>query len=187
MRHHVEWVDNKVPVYIELGYSVEEILKPGYITAQIKSLKVLGVMLDADKQPASRYLRIRDQCRSLFPNLPETLPSDGVAVENDGRRFGVWIMPDNGSPGTLETFLKYLVPNASSELWEHAKDSVKVAKGKGAKCRECHDDKANLYTWLAWQDPPGYSPGIALTKKVLDPNSQSAASFVNWFRELYQL
>jgi hypothetical protein len=48
-------------------------------------------------------------------------------------------------------------------------------------------DKANLYTWLAWQDEPGQTPGHALTRKILDPSSPSALSFVKWFMALYSL
>ena len=96
-------------------------------------------------------------------------------------------MPDNVSKGGLETFLKFLVPNEAESTWKHAAESVGMARTLGAPCRECHLTKAELYTWLAWQDPPGYSPGRALTKKVLDPRSSHAKMFVSWFRELYEL
>jgi hypothetical protein len=145
-------------------------------------------MLDADTKPRGRYDSVRNLCLSVFPDLPADLPNTGLIIDNDeGQRFGVWIMPDNSSEGSLETFLKYLVRDEAKPVWEHGVQSVTKAKEMGAACRDCHDEKANLYTWLAWQDPPGQYPGRALTKRVLDPNSPSAASFVTWFRELYQL
>lgn len=191
MRHHVDWPEKpkELPVYISLGGGAEDILTPGFLTAKIKeaSTRILGVMFDADTNPKGRYSRARDRCLSLFPDLPEELPAEGLIAEHDEKRLGIWIMPDNVSEGSLETFLRYLVPDASAEVWRHAVDSVRQATQKGAPCRDCHYDKADLYTWLAWQDPPGYSPGMALTKKILDPHGQTAAAFVKWFSTLYQL
>jgi hypothetical protein len=94
-------------------------------------------------------------------------------------------MPDNESEGCTEVFLRHLVPAQAETSWQHAVQSVIGARELGAPCRECHLPKAHLYTWLAWQDPPGQSPGIALTKKILDPTAPSAARFVTWFRLLY--
>ena len=145
-------------------------------------------MLDADLHVGGRYERIRQLCATLFPSLPGQLSQGGLVVENeDEKRFGVWLMPDNRSQGDLETFLRYLVPDAQEHLWQLACESVTAAVAGGAKCRDSHVPKANLYTWLAWQDPPGQSPGLALTKKILDPQSKYAESFVNWFKELYRL
>ncbi len=96
-------------------------------------------------------------------------------------------MPDNVSPGTLETFLHTLVPPESASLWAHARRAVASAKKRGALCREVHLPKAELYTWLSWADPPGQSPGLALTKRVLDPHLPSAQPFVAWFKRLYNL
>jgi hypothetical protein len=191
MRHHVDWPAEvkSCPVWIELGGGAEDILNPGFLTAQIKtaSIRTLGVMFDADTNPKGRYERTRERCLNMFPQIPEKLPSGGLVTEHDGKRFGVWVMPDNTSDGSLETFLRNLVPDTSEQIWKHAVDSVRQAMEKGASCRECHYEKADLYTWLAWQDPPGYSPGMALTKKILDPKAQTAAGFVAWFKKLYQL
>ena len=125
--------------------------------------------------------------RRFFPNMPKLAIAGGMITENDGKRFGLWIMPDNVSDGSLETFLRNLVPDPSQAIWQLATRSVAGAKSIGAACRDCHIDKANLYTWLAWQDPPGQSPGLALTQKCLNPHAPSATQFVNWFRELFQL
>jgi len=193
MKAHVAWADGKenAPVFIHMGNGAEEILKTGYLTAFLKSrpIRRFGVILDADAKPKSRYSRIRALVSGFFPVIPEKLPHEGLVVSNlvEQKRFGVWIMPDNNSEGSLETFLRHLVPDAQEPLWKHATESVEKAKEKGCSCRDNHIPKANLYTWLAWQDPPGQSPGESLTKKVLDPLSTSAAVFVNWFRKLYEL
>jgi hypothetical protein len=191
MRHHVTWPKEKddAPVWIALGNSADEILADDFLPTEIKTpgIDILGVVLDADTAPPGRYQRICQLCSELFPVIPKSPPSGGMITENDGRRFGLWIMPDNLSDGCLETFLRHLVPNQSQPLWQLAMKSVADAKSVGAACRDCHTDKSNLYTWLAWQDPPGQSPGLALTQKCLDPHAPSANLFVKWFRELYRL
>lgn len=192
MRAHIDWPEDKnhAPVWIEIGNGAEEILRDGYLTTLLKThgVQTVGVMLDADTKPKGRYERIRNRCIGIFPSLPESLPETGLIVENDeGLRLGAWIMPDNIADGSLETFLRFLVPDDCAHHWKHATDSVAKARALGCGCRDSHIEKAHLYTWLAWQDPPGQYPGIALTKKILNPNAPSAATFVSWFRELYKL
>lgn len=140
------------PVWIEKGKSVDEILQDGYLSAMLKTrdLEALGVMLDADTKPRSRYQSFRTRCSELFPDLPEELPTGGLIADcASGKRLGLWMMPDNAVEGDLETFLRYLIPGESEPLWRHAVQSVETAKELGAPCRAAHLAKANLYTWLA--------------------------------------
>jgi hypothetical protein len=192
MRAHIPWPDDprSAPVHIRIGFGAEGILKRGFLDGLLKSnvVKTLGVMLDADTIPLGRYQSIRALCQPFFPALPAILPEDGLVIENDDhKRLGVWIMPDNHSEGNLETFLRFLVPSKLQAVWKHAVESTEIAKKVGCEYRDSHIEKANLYTWLAWQDPPGQSPGECLTRKILDPNATSAAAFVTWFKKLYQL
>ena len=192
MGAHISWPADvkQAPVHIRIGSGADEVLKRGFLDGLLKSnvVKVLGVMLDADTNSGGRYHSVRALCEPFFPEMPKALPKEGLIVENaDQKRLGVWIMPDNSSEGNLEAFLKFLVPNRLEPIWAHAVESVKTAKRMGCECRDSHFDKAHLYTWLAWQDPPGQKPGESLTKKVLDPHASSAAPFVAWFRGLYRL
>jgi len=190
MKKHTDWPEKgQYPVWVEVGSSVEQILEPGYLTTEIKASKVriVGVMLDADTQAHGRYQRVQQLCATIFPNLPTHMPEGGLVVDNEDKRFGLWLMPDNTSEGALETFLRHLVPDHKEALWKQACDSVTAAISAGAECRGNHVPKANLYTWLAWQDPPGQSPGLALIRQILDPHSKHAEAFVSWFKQLYQV
>ncbi|WP_411729037.1 DUF3226 domain-containing protein [Pseudanabaena sp. UWO310] len=44
-----------------------------------------------------------------------------------------------------------------------------------------------MYTWFAWQDPPGRQLHQAVKETVLDPKHPNAQKFVKWFRDLYGL
>ncbi len=100
--------------------------------------------------------------------------------------MGLWIMPII-RPKVLETFLRYLVRTPKNLFWKHAVESVQSARSRGATCPDKDIAKSNLYTWLAWQNPPGQQPGLALTKHILDPKLPYAEPFVKWYRALYEL
>lgn len=195
MRGYVDWPagkesKEKAPVYIHIGNGAEEILKEEFLSVFLKgpTLKIAGVVLDADSKPRGRYARIRTLCLNQFPSMPLDLPAEGLVVENSqSKRFGVWVMPDNASDGSIETFLKWLIPDSQESTWIHAQQCVEAARKLGCKFKDSHLEKANLYTWLAWQDSPGQSPGIAIAKKILDSQSKTATSFVAWFKNLYKL
>ncbi len=187
----IPWGDRKKDwiVHIEPCEGVEEILKPGSIKTELKAsnLKRLGIVIDADDRPERYWERIRDQCIDAFPALPRVLDAQGVVVTNDeGLRFGVWMLPDNRSHGMMETFLAHLVPE-NEPLWAHCEQSAMSARDLGASFTRAHRDKALIHTWLAWQDPPGRQLHDALVQKILDPTSPHAAAFVGWFCRLYEL
>lgn len=192
MEHHVAWPreKNRAPVFIDRAGSIDELLDTTYLHTKFKEsgLEILGIMVDADDRPGGRWQSFRSLCRDIAPNLPDELPKNGMIVDCQmGLRLGFWLMPDCASEGMLETFLRYLVPTSTESLWVLAQRAVREAKQAGALYRDTHTAKANVHTWLAWQDPPGERLGMAATKKIFDPHAGAAAPFVSWFIELYGL
>lgn len=191
-KNGIAWGDSKDSWIVKIDEfdGVEKLLKPGVIEAELKSsgLSHLGILVDADEVLANRWTAIRDRCSKAFPNLPKTFPDTGIIVENDvGLRLGVWIMPDNKTAGMLETFLGFLVPNTQDRLFVAAQESARNARELGAPYIDAHASKANIYTWLAWQDPPGRQLHQAVLQEILSPRSPHAQPFVSWFRQLYQI
>lgn len=192
MSEHIPWSQdwNQAPVHIKNCFGLGNLLDQNTINAALKTpeLSTIGIMLDADDGGTSRWDSARHLLSCEFPDLPVDLPPAGlVATSARGVRLGIWIMPDNISAGSLETFLSYLVPEPSKSLWDHACSAVRSAQQIGLPCKTSHLDKARLYTWLAWQDPPGQLSGRALTKKILDPKSATSEPFVSWFRKLFAI
>ncbi len=175
---------------IEAVGGIDELLRPGSIRAELgqRNLQRLGILLDADDQPAERWQRLRAECAALSLDLPATPPPEGAIVRSqEGKSLGIWLMPDNQSRGMLETFLAYLVPDEGSALWAYVQEAITEARHRGAPYRDAHRDKAEIHTWLAWQDPPGSQLHHAVLQKMLDPQSERAKTFVTWFRRLYEL
>jgi hypothetical protein len=181
MRHDNQdaWPPNGkgAPVYVIPPNDLDELLTSDSLHTELNGSgrEALGIVLDAETQPRRPWERIKSFARSADPafnEIPNDMPPTGlILVNSEGKRLGLWIMPDNKSPGMLEDWLRELVPDTQNELWEYAIECVTTARRKWkAKC--CRDSviiKAHLHTLLAWQDPP------------------AAKGFVSWFKKLYGL
>ncbi len=148
---------------------------------------VLGLLVDANGDVPARWARVRTLLAAIAPGFPQDLDPNGVVHQPDGGpRLGVWLMPDNLRTGMLETLL-LAIRNVDPAVWAHVKATVEEARRVGASFREAHRDKAELHTWLAWQDPPGQALGTAAKAHHFDVASPSFTPFVAWFRRLFEV
>jgi hypothetical protein len=193
----IEWNPTNIGIVIPFIYvcgGYEQLIKPEFIQTQLerRNLTHLGIIIDADEDPENRWISIRNTClREGIPNLPDNLPERGliqrVFIESISKEinFGIWMMPDNKLRGMLETFLTYLVPDEKELLWEYAQQVVQEARNKGATFTEVKEDKANIYTWLAWQNEPGRQLHQAVKEQILNPTHPQSKVFFNWFQQLF--
>ena len=79
------------------------------------------------------------------------------------------------------------IPDDSRPLYELARNCVAEAQRSGAPFRDVHERKAEIYTWLAWQDPPDLRLHEAVKHTVLRPDRAESQTFVNWFRRLFRV
>lgn len=104
-------------------------------------------------------------------------------------------MPDNGRTEAvmgrhhmLETFIARLIPETGRPLWDHAVYSTGIAKEiLGAPFKQVQYAKAQLATWLAWQDEPGISKHLAEEQNLFRTDHTLRIEFVRWFRELFDI
>ncbi len=195
MRHHLgDWPpkekEEKWPVYITVAHSAAEVLNENGLVVQLQesSVKTLGIIVDANASFETRWQRIRSFCQKHGATIPSSCPPEGLVVDSVlNTRFGAWIMPNNKDSGMLENFCQGLVPTKENEdLWAYAKNSASHARSNlSAPFIEAHIYKAQMHTWLAWQNPPGERMGSAITKKILKPDVGSAKPFADWFCKLY--
>jgi len=191
----IRWVINKQPiVYIQEYDGFSNLSDPDEITTELKisGREALGIIFDADDNPSEQWQSIRNSCLQSIPDLPKHIPEEGLihtANLNNGRpiKFGIWMMPDNKMRGMLETFLTTMIPTGKEELWQFAQDKTQEAKSKGADFKDTYFDKANIYTWLAWQEEPGRQLHQAIQQQILHPQHPKAQKFVTWFKTLYGL
>ena len=144
----------------------------------------LAVVIDADLDTKARWDELRGKFAQAGVILPTSMSVGGTIIDTSSllpasapRRVGVWVMPDNREVGGLEGFLRQLVPS-DDLVWDHAVSATASARNLGAPLTEVHVEKANLHTWLAWQEPPALPFGTALTAHVLNHDTPIALAFV---------
>lgn len=156
------------------------------IPAHLLLRQRLGIVADADEQVDRRWREIRaillDQGYEAIPNDPLVR---GTIIRSPGKPMvGIWLMPNNTLPGKLEDFIKFLVPPAD-RLWQVALDAVDEVPDCPQRFRPIDSSKAQVHTWLAWQEEPGIPMGRAITRRFLDAQVAEVDTFVAWMRDLF--
>lgn len=169
--------------YINNAEGVESALEA--ISVSVRTYPRVGIVLDADIAPMDRWNAVRTRLLPSGIPLPESPAPDGTIVEWQGKRVGVWLMPDNQNPGKLEDFLAVLVP-PEDRCWPWAEQvTLKAREEYGAAFATPDSIKARIHTWLAWQQEPGLPFGTAITAATFAHDAALATTFVKWMSQLY--
>ncbi|MBM3767949.1 MAG: hypothetical protein FJW32_21395 [Acidobacteria bacterium] len=149
-------------------------------------IKTIAVVIDADNKLDSKWAAIESLSKEFGFETPPPLPwpSGCVVRAASDRALGIWIMPDNQSQGKLETLLGRTI-NSNDPNWNYA-DSV-LNEVREPRFAEVDRDKAQLRTWLAWQEPPGLEFGTALHAKKFNPDHAAFDPLMEWLRKLKDL
>lgn len=148
-------------------------------------LSQLGVIVDADTSLASQWARVTRVLDGYgCVDVPSSPDAAGTIVEtNDGKRVGIWVMPDNQNNGALEDFVAMLIGDDDT-LWPKAQTDVDNIPEEDRRFRTTYHSKAQVHTWLAWQEEPGSKMGETFRKRYLDPAHPRAQVFVDWLKRL---
>lgn len=187
LRHGFNWDDEAVVrPFMSLTNGITELLEAIPVAAK-GPYERLGFVVDADVDLPNRWLQVRNRLVPLGLDVPASPDRDGVIIDGirPGRRIGIWLMPDNQNPGTLEHFLAKLVP-ADDRTWAYAEETSTQARRLGAACAAKDATKSWIHTWLAWQEQPGLPFGRALRARVFRHDSDDALRFVAWFDRLFR-
>jgi hypothetical protein len=184
-RHGVDWADTTALLpHVHDCKGFESVIASLALSA--KSYERLGVMVDANTDIPHRWLQVREGLDRVGVVLPAAPEASGIIVPGiyADWKVGVWLMPDNQSHGQLENFLAKLVP-AGDRCWGYAREVTQHAKERGARFPDKDICKADIHTWLAWQETPGLPFGTAITAKYFAVDSVEALAFVDWFKRLF--
>jgi hypothetical protein len=188
-KHGIEFdKDRRVPEIKPIG-SVEGLLNGVKTAVKASTGRAVGFVLDADAPLASRWQSVHDRLVGAdVDSVPDTPPREGfIGVSSRFKsRVGVWLMPDNQSDGSLESFLMTLIRD-DDPLIRHADQATDRAKELGAAFIEVDRSKAILHAWLAWQLEPGCPYGTAISAGFFAHDVETAAQFVRWYVSLYEL
>jgi hypothetical protein len=147
----------------------------------------LGVVVDADWDAMHRWTQLQGKLRTCgYTTVPQEPDGDGTIIQQPGRpTFGIWIMPDNRIPGSIEDFVRMLVREDDAALWQRAENVVQKLPKKMIRFRPTYASKAKIHTFLAWQEEPGSPMGLAIKKRYLQPDAPQANAFIAWVHRLF--
>lgn len=156
------------------------------------NLNTIGVVLDADTDLSNRWKAVHKILKDSkkYKDIPKTCDKKGTIIfpiEEDDIKVGVWLMPNNNDKGMLEDFVSFLIPE-DDKLLPKVEEVLKNIEESGLnKYKEIHKPKARIHTWLAWQENPGTSMELAITKKYLSTTPIICQDFISWLNELFNL
>lgn len=156
------------------------------------SLKRLAAVVDADYVATSGlgFRKTLDQIETRLQSTGFTLArrspqQHGLTFHHpDGLPdMGVWIMPSNREEGSLEDFLRLCVAAHEHPLFTHAQTTVSSLPSP--KFASTQRGKAELATWLAWQQHPGRGPDHALRDGLFDVTTPPFTELSDWLRRIF--
>ncbi len=175
----------------ELG-GIDNVLKATQLNliAGFSAVERIGIVIDADDDLNKRWQSVSSiLTKAGYKDLPTSPNAQGTIIKQIYLPiFGVWIMPDNQvKRGYLETFLTYLVPDSeNNKTWQQAQKCVAELEEKPfVKETADYTTKAEIHTFLAWQEEPGKPFGQSITAKYLKADNLQCENFVNWLKRLF--
>ena len=141
----------------------------------------LGVVADANDDINARWQSIRSRMPDRI-DLPDRPPAGGVIAENQPR-VGVWLMPDNDSPGELEDFVQRMIPTDDA-VWPLAERYIDAIPAPDRKFPPGKISRAKLYARLAARQDPRRM-GEAIRTRDLATDGALCQQFATWLRRLF--
>ncbi|MCY3892499.1 MAG: hypothetical protein OXF65_04290 [Acidimicrobiaceae bacterium] len=165
--------------------NVDEVLDliPQVIRSEVRVS--LGIMIDGNDEPDGRWQSVRTRLERVGVDSPAEQDSMGTLIEESDEfpRVGVWLMPDNGSPGELEDFIERMIPD-DDPVWPRSQSYVQGIPASERKFSEGKILRAYVHAWLAVRNRPR-PMGLAITARDLDVTAPICVAFVDWLRRLF--
>jgi hypothetical protein len=166
------------------------------ITNILETLKIevdanqdfLGIVVDANASLDSRWQSITNRLKEIgYAKISENPVKNGLILESENflPKLGIWVMPNNELVGKIENFIRLLVAQEKEPLWKIVEKSVDEIPNEHRLFAEKDLIKAQIHTFLAWQDEPGRPMGESITRRYFQPNAPQAQNFVNWLKRLF--
>lgn len=154
------------------------------ISSEIKApgLNSIGIVADANGDLNAQWRAISDRFREADIKPPDGPFSEGTVMPG-APRIGIWLMPDNRSPGELEDFVQTMIP-VDDPVWpisKHYIDSIPDALRKFIPKKK---SRAELYAWLATRKDPKFM-GTAIKAEDLRIDGALCTSFAAWMQRLF--
>ena len=139
----------------------------------------LAIVLDAETDAAATFQGVRDAL--IAANLPTPETAGGIAPGT--LRLGVFLVPDNQSPGKIETLCLNSVQN--DPAWPCLDIFFNCIRDRGGHWPE-NMDKARAQAFLATRPKPALPVGLAALEGYWDFTSAAFAPLTAFLRQVAQ-
>ena len=174
-----------LPFQISPRGGVEGVIESIRDEARALGRQALGILVDANDSPATRWQAISDRLASVGIQTPAAPHPNGTIIEaaDDMPRIGVWLMPDNQSPGELEDFVAQMIPDIDP-VWPLSQDYISRIPNDHREFAENKVSTAEVYAWLATREDPKQM-GAAIGARDLAIDGVLCTRFTDWLNRLF--
>ena len=154
------------------------------ISIEIKASgrQAVGILVDADDNMAARWDAVRGQLSKADISPPPSPDPAGTIIDGTPR-IGIWLMPNNESPGELEDFVVRMIPDGD-KVWPLSRRYIEDIPEAERKFSEKKKLRAKLYAWLAAREDPRQT-GLAIRAGDLEVDGDLSQKFIDWLTKLF--
>ena len=191
--HFVNHVFKKLGLNLDFEISnknrLSKVLDSIYTEVTSPNRDVVGIMVDADDCLSTRWHEVIDKLQNAGVDVPSSPHAAGTIIEAAANRarVGIWIMPDNQSPGELEDFVIDMIPDQDL-VWPRSvvyiDDIVGMFPRPKNRFSDGKIDRAKLYAWLATRSMPPHI-GAAIGAGDFNLDTSRCKTFVAWLERLF--
>lgn len=149
---------------------------------RVSGREALGILLDADNDVQSRWDAVTHALSRVDVAGPGVPDPSGTIIDSRPR-IGIWLMPDNLSPGEVEEFFAGMIPS-DDPVWPRSEtyiDEIAVPDRMFASGKVL---RAKVHSWLATRAEPR-KMGAAIGAGDLNVRAPDAVRLVDWLRRLF--
>ena len=158
--------------------------------------EVLGILVDANGDLMKQWHEISSELKKtckltgaskhlqLNPSVIPDAPDPTGTIIDSKPRIGIWLMPDNQSPGELEDFAAEMIPE-HDPVWPLSKEYIQNIPKQHRKFDCNKTQKAELFAWLATRKEPGRM-GAAIGADDLTLDNKPSETFLKWLSDLFK-
>ena len=174
------------PFHIENKLNVDTLLDSIKQEVRVPGRNAVGILVDANDDLNARWSAVANRFREGNIEVPRTPEPTGTLIEGTSRipRVGIWLMPDNTSPGELENFVSEMIPN-DDPVWPRSQSYIDGIPKSDRKFIEKKIPRAKVHAWLATREEPR-KMGVAIRAQDLRVDGPLSTRFANWLRQLFE-
>ena len=149
----------------------------------VEGRTAVGILVDANDNLQARWQAVSNRLRDAGIT-PPAAPASGGTIIDGSPRVGVWLMPDNRSPGELEDVIAKMIPSGDP-VWPLSESYIECIPEDDRRFKPAKVQRAKVHAWLAARERPR-PMGLAIATGDLKVDGPETQMFVKWLRDLFK-